>query len=251
MARILLLIPHPDDEVVGAAATIHRCRGAGDEFFGAYLTDGVPAGEQLWPWDRPRRATRARRRRGEAQAVARMLGIEPVVFFDWPSRTLKAHLDEAAARIAVVLAERAIDAIWVSAWEGGHQDHDVASFLAARVRGERPVIEFAEYNRGRGAVCWNRFAAPNGSEAELRLTAAEIAAKRRLLALYRSERANLALVRVAVESRRPMPVYDYGRPPHAGTLLRERFQWVGRLVRHPRIDFEPTETICAALRHQR
>jgi N-acetylglucosamine malate deacetylase 1 len=251
MARILLLIPHPDDEVVGAAATIVRCRGAGDQFFGIYLTDGIPGGEQLWSWDRPRRAARARRRREEARAAARMLGIKAVAFCDWPSRTLKAHLNEATERIAAVLAEHAIDAIWVSAWEGGHQDHDVANFLAARVRGGRPVTEFAEYNQGLGRLCWNRFAKPNGTEAELRLTAAETAAKRRLLALYRSERANLALARVQVESRRPLPVYDYGRPPHAGTLLRERFHWVGCLLRHPRVDFEPSEAIYPALGRQR
>jgi N-acetylglucosamine malate deacetylase 1 len=251
VARILLLIPHPDDEVVGAAATIARRGAAGDQFFGVYLTDGVPARDQLWSWDRSRRAARAWQRREEAQAAARMLGIEPVAFCDWPSRTLKAHLDEAAARIAAVIAEHAIAAIWVSAWEGGHQDHDVANFLAARVCGTRPVTEFAEYNHGGGTLCWNRFAMPNGTEAELRLTAAEAAAKRRLLALYRSERANLALARVQVESRRPLPVYDYGRPPHAGTLLRERFHWVGRLVRHPRVDFEPSETIYAALGRER
>lgn len=247
MARILLLIPHPDDEVVGAAATITRCRGAGDRFFGVYLTDGIPAREHLWSWDRPRRAAWARRRGGEAQTAARMLGIKPVAFCDWPSRTLKTHLNEATTRVAAVLVEHAIDAIWVSAWEGGHQDHDVANFLAARVCGGRPVIEFAEYNRGGGALRWNRFAVPNGSESELRLTAQETKAKRRLLALYRSERANLALARVGVESWRPLPVYDYGRAPHAGTLLRERFQWVGRLVRHPRVDFEPSQTIYGAL----
>jgi N-acetylglucosamine malate deacetylase 1 len=251
MARILLLIPHPDDEVVGAAATIARCRCAGDQFFGVYLTDGIPAREHLWSWDRPRRAVWARRRRQEAQAAARILGIKPVAFCDWPSRTLKAHLHEATARIAEVLAEHAIHAIWVSAWEGGHQDHDVANFLAARVCGGRPVTEFAEYNHGGGAPRWNRFAVPNGSEAELRLTAAETATKRRLLALYRSERANLALARVRVESRRPLPIYDYGRPPHAGTLLRERFHWVGQLVRHPRVDFEPSQTIYTALRRHR
>jgi LmbE family N-acetylglucosaminyl deacetylase len=251
MARILLLIPHPDDEVVGAAATIARCRGDGDRFFGVYLTDGIPAYEHLWSWDRPRRTAWARRRCEEAQAAARMLGIKPVAFCDWPSRTLKAHLHEATTRIAAVLVEHAIDAIWVSAWEGGHQDHDVANFLAARVCGGRPVIEFAEYNRGGGALSWNRFAVPNGSETELRLTAEETEAKRRLLALYRSESTNLALARVRVESRRLLPVYDYGRAPHAGTLLRERFHWVGRLVRHPRVDFEPSQTVYATLGHHR
>jgi LmbE family N-acetylglucosaminyl deacetylase len=251
MARILLLIPHPDDEVVGAAATIARHRAQGDRFFGLYLSDGIPAAEQLWRWDRARRDDRVRRRRHEARAAAAILGIEPLEFLGFPSRTLKAHLDEAGTQIGRFLAERTIDTIWVPAWEGGHQDHDVANFLASRVAGGRPVIEFAEYNRGGGTVLWNRFAAPNGGEIEVRLDAGEIAVKRRLLTIYASEKANLAAARVERESCRPLPAYDYTKPPHAGRLLRERFHWVGRLFRHPRVDFEPSQNIYDALKRYR
>ena len=152
---------------------------------------------------------------------------------------------------AAILAERTIDTIWVPAWEGGHQDHDVANFLASRVAGGRPVIEFAEYNRGGGTVLWNRFAAPNGGEVEVRLDAGEIAVKRRLLTIYASEKANLAAARVERESSRPLPAYDYTKPPHAGRLLRERFHWVGRLFRHPRVDFEPSQNIYDALKRYR
>lgn len=251
MARVLLLIPHPDDEVVGAAAAIARRRAEGDRFFGLYLTDGIPAPEQLWRWDRPSRAARVERRRREAHEAAAILGIEPVAFLGFPSRALKAHLSEAAAAIVRTCAERAIDAVWVLAWEGGHQDHDVANFLAAKAAGGRPVTEFAEYNRGAGAVRWNRFAAPNGGETELRLTPEEIAAKRRLVAIYGSESANLAGVRFEVESHRPLPAHDYAKPPHDGMLLRERFHWVGRLFRHPRVDFEPSQAVYDALKRYR
>ena len=251
MARILLLVPHPDDEVVGAAAAITRHRAEGDQFFGLYLTDGIPALEQLWRHDRPRRDARARRRCDEARQAAALLGIEVVDFFGWPSRTLKAHLNDAAARIETILRERGIDAIWVSAWEGGHQDHDAANFLASRVAAGRPVFEFAEYNRGGGTVQWNRFAVPNGNETELRLTPDEIAVKRRLLGIYRSEKANLALARVERESLRPLPAHDYAQPPHDGPLLRERFHWVGRFFRHPRVDFEPSQTVYDTLRNFR
>lgn len=251
MARILLLIPHPDDEVVGAAATVARCRAAGDEFFGLYLTDGIPAPEQLWRRDRPGRAKRVERRRHEAREAAAILGIVPAAFLGYPSRALKAHLGAAASRIAETAAAHAVDALWVPAWEGGHQDHDVANFLASKCAGGRPVVEFAEYNRGGGAARWNRFAAPNGTETELRLTAGEIAAKRRLVAIYGSESANLARVRFEIESRRPLAAYDYGKPPHDGMLLRERFHWVGRLFRHPRVDFEPSASVYDTLRNYR
>ncbi|HEX4111670.1 MAG TPA: PIG-L family deacetylase [Stellaceae bacterium] len=248
MARILLLVPHPDDEIVGAAAMIARHRAAGDRFFGLYLTSGIPAAEQLWRWHRGGRAARVQRRRDEARAAAAILGIEPVGFSDWPSRTLKSHLAAAVAWIDRLLAEHAIDTIWVAAWEGGHQDHDAANFLAAQTAGDRPVREFAEYNSGGGTAKWNRFAAANGSETVLTLTPEELHAKRSLLAIYRSEKDNLAGVRVGVESHRPLPHHDYRRPPHDGKLWREAYHWVGRLMRHPRVDFEPSRDIYATLR---
>jgi LmbE family N-acetylglucosaminyl deacetylase len=243
----LILAPHPDDEVVAAAATIARARAAGDRFFALYLTSGVPAAYKMWRWDQTRRAERVARRRTEAMAAADILGIEPVGFSDWPSRTLKSHLGEALGWIAAIVAQRGIDALWVSAWEGGHQDHDVANFLAAHAGCGGPVLEFAEYNTGGGHARWQRFAVPNGSETVVQLTREEALAKRRLLAIYRSEGANLAGVRVDVESARPLPPYDYARPPHAGKLSREGFQWVGRLMLHPRVDHEPSGAVYQAL----
>ncbi|MGH6990508.1 MAG: hypothetical protein ACREE3_11490, partial [Stellaceae bacterium] len=165
-----------------------------------------------------------------------------------PSRALKSHRAEALDRREDAVPRWAIDRLWVSAWEGGHQDHDVANFLAAHAGGGRPVIEFAEYNSGGGHARWQCFAAPNGSETVLELTPQEAIEKRRLLRRYRSEGPNLAGVRVEVESRRSLPVYDYARPPHDGRLSRETFQWVGRLMQHPRIDHEPSRLVLDALK---
>ena len=53
-ARPLILIPHPDDEVVGCAVAALRAKAAGAEISGIYLTTGVPARERVWPWRRSR-----------------------------------------------------------------------------------------------------------------------------------------------------------------------------------------------------
>ena len=244
-SRILILIPHPDDEVVGCAAAAARARREGARLFGLYLTTGIAPAEALWPWQQPRYAALVARRRAEARLVAERLGIEVVDFSARPSRRLKDHLSAAAAELRRALVQSAAELVWAPAWEGAHQDHDVANFLAARVIGETPVWEFAEYNYAGDIVRSQRFADERGSETVLRLSPEEAVAKRALLAVYRSERGNLKHIQNEIESFRPLPAHDYARAPHAGTLFRERFHWVP--FSHPRIDFEPNRAIEAAL----
>jgi N-acetylglucosamine malate deacetylase 1 len=244
-ARPLILIPHPDDEVVGCAIAILRARAAGAEISGLYLTTGIPARERVWPWRRSCYASLVARRRDEAARAAAALGIAPVGFLDWPSRSLKSHLDEAMAAISRTIAERAIDELWAPAWEGGHQDHDVTNFLSARFADRVPVREFAEYNYAGGGVRSQSFPHPNGTEEILTLTVEERRFKAGLISIYRSERLNLRYVRLERESLRPLARYDYGAAPHSGRLFCERFQWVP--LRHPSVDFEPSGMVRATL----
>jgi len=243
--RILILAPHPDDEIVACGITALRARNAGAELFVFYLTTGVPPRERLWPWQRTGYGTRVARRRDEALAAAELLGLKPAGFLDIPSRRLVAHLAAAAAAIDCALDQTGADYLWVPAFEGAHQDHDAANALTARCRDRLPVWEFAAYTYAGGRVRSNRFADARGGVIELCLDRAERALKRRALALYASERGNLAHIRVADEAYRPLPRHDYARPPHAGTLFRERFHWVP--FRHPRIDFTPSSEVYAQL----
>jgi LmbE family N-acetylglucosaminyl deacetylase len=214
-----ILIPHPDDEVVGCAAVAARARREGARLFGLYLTTGIAPPETLWPWQRQRYAALAARRRAEARLVAEQLNR--------------------------ALAQSAAELVWAPAWEGAHQDHDATNFLAARVVGKTPVWEFAEYNYAGGMVRSQRFPDERGGDTELQLSPKEAVEKRALLALYRSERRNLRHILSEVESFRPLPAHNYARTPHPGTLFRERFHWVP--FRHPRIDFEPNRAVQAAL----
>jgi len=244
-ARPLILIPHPDDEVVGCAVAIARAHAAGASVSGLYLTTGIPAQEQLWPWRRSSYAKLITRRREEAMRVATVLGISPAGFLEWPARALKSHLDQAMAVIERTVGERGTDEIWAPAWEGGHQDHDVTNFLAARFAGNLRVREFAEYNLAGGRLRSQSFAQSNGTEQVLTLTAEEARFKAELLAIYRSERTNLRYVRLRQESMRSLARYDYRAAPHPGRLFCERFHWVP--FRHPRLDFDRPEAVRAVL----
>ena len=245
--RILILVPHPDDEVVGCAVAVRREVLAGRALFALYLTTGVPARELLWPWQRWHYAALVERRRAEAEAAAAFLGITPVGFEDIPARTLKSRLVPSLARIEEVVAAERIDEVWTPAFEGGHQDHDATNLLASRLKPPIRVVEFAEYHAAGGRVESQRFLAQHGDERHIALAPADAAFKRRALALYRSERRNLAHVRLERECLRPLGTYDYAHEPHAGRLFYARFQWVP--FRHPRVDFDPPARVYATLAH--
>jgi N-acetylglucosamine malate deacetylase 1 len=246
--RILVLIPHPDDEVVGCAAAIRRALGAGAAVFGIYLTTGVPPRAKAWPWRRPLYGWWVDRRRKEAQAVATRLGLLPV---DWslrPARTLKDDLSGARAAVATAIRRHEITQLWTPAYEGGHQDHDVANYLASTFAREIAVEEFAEYNFAGGRLRAQEFPHRTGDERVIALDAAERRDKTTLLALYRSEdrngrnRGRLAFAR---EMLRPLPAYDYTRAPHCGRLFWERLHWVP--FQHPRVDFTKAAEMRAAI----
>src|ERR1051325_10809712 len=238
--RILVLAPAPVAECVPCGIRARRARLAGARVFVLFLTTGVPEPETLWPWQRRGHAARGARRRAEAGTATALIG-EPIGFLDYPSRQLRHHLAAAAIETGRMIAECGADELWVPAFEGAHQDHDAANALAAQFADLVPVYEFAAYNLAGGRVRSNQFPDRRDSDRSFELTADEAAMKQRALACYASERGNLRHIRTARESWRPLPRPDYGAPPHAGRLFRERFHWVP--FRHPRIDLEPSAAV--------
>lgn len=245
--NILLLVPHPDDEVVGFCATIGRAQAEGAKVHALYLTHGCIARETRWPWDRRRHDTRIRRRSVEATRAAQLLDLIPAGWSSRPARSLWRHLSEVDAEITAAIARHKIDQVWTPAYEGGNADHDVVNALVSRWTPTVSVLEFAEYNFAEGRAHSQTFPTSNGSEQIVALTKDERERKQRALKIYQSERGNLGYVQTERECFRPIVKQDYSRPPHDGTLWYERFQWVP--FRHPRVDFtDPTEVCRAVMR---
>ncbi|MCW5771649.1 MAG: PIG-L family deacetylase [Rhodospirillaceae bacterium] len=252
--RILVLIPHPDDEAVGAALAIRRAVAKGAAVFGLDLTHGCPPREAQWPWDRGEiYDLRIDRRRREAAAAARALGMTRIGDDGLPARRLFRNLPFAYSRAFAALDAHVIDTLWVPAYEGAHADHDCANAIAfalARARPGLAVWEFAEYNFAGGRKRANAFPDRRGGEVTLAAEDEDEAAwKAALLALYRSEAFNLGHVAGAAAVRegfRPLPAHDYARPPHPGRQFRERFHWVP--FRVPQIDFTRRAEVTAAIR---
>jgi LmbE family N-acetylglucosaminyl deacetylase len=243
-SRILLIAPHPDDELAGCCAAVGRARAQGSTVAVAFLTTGIPSPERFWPWQRPGHAERVERRRAEAQRVAAKIGVEIAHVSKVAARRLKDEMGAARDVLLGLCAKRKADMVWAPAYEGGHPDHDAASFIASTLRGERPVWEFSEYNFCGGRVHSNEFAAPTVEEVELKLSAEEQRVKKMLLGMYASERGNLSYLRTEREVFRPQVDYDYSRPPHPGTLFYRRYAWAAF---HPRVNEVRPEEVCRAI----
>jgi GlcNAc-PI de-N-acetylase len=203
--RILILIPHPDDEVEDCGAAIARARKRGSSVYGLYLGHGCLPRKTLWPWQRVFYQKRVARRVFEAECAARFLGITIV----------KSNSQRAAREIWPQLPHvlqgvlRAIefcdpDSLWVPACEGGNPDHDALNAMSSTIKNVN-VFEFSEYHFNGGHVHSQGFIKRYGGEIVHRLTRAERCMKRTALSLYASEKSNLRNVRLgAIRSLRSL-----------------------------------------------
>jgi hypothetical protein len=243
--RILILIPHPDDEVVGCAAAIAQARASGSRVFGLFLSNGCIPKRHLWFFQQGGYEQRVECRMKEAESAAEFLGITVVGKNNKrAARDIWRRLPEVREEVLAAIGKCAPDQIWVPAYEGGNPDHDGLNALASTLEGV-PVFEFAEYNLAGGTVNSNRFIDVRGGEIMHRLKPEEQQLKRDAYAIYASEKGNLSSLRLEEEQCRPLARYDYSKRPHEGMLWYERFQWVP--FKHPRVDYTKAEDVCVAI----
>ncbi len=231
LGRTLLLVAHPDDEVVGCGALLQRIR----EPLVLFATDGAPRDRYFWAKYGSREAY-ARTRRDEARAALQALGVTNFEFLapaDNPSQMfldqdLFLHIPRALEAISEVVIATRPDALITLAYEGGHPDHDTCAFLAWWTAREHvlPVWEFPSYHRSaRGAAVHQEFMVPEGDEVLFDATLEEVRRKRAAWDVYVSQKEVLANFNPAIERYRPQASYDFRRPPHPGLLNYEAWQW--------------------------
>lgn len=143
--KTLYILAHFDDEYF-AWPLILRGQKAGDRQYFAYVADYAPP-------------VVAKRRQQESVCVLGRMGVPAshlrhagsgVGLMDGALHRDASGALEALRRVANEFGS--IDQVVVTAWEGGHPDHDACALLAlalARELGEVPVLQFALYN-GKG-----------------------------------------------------------------------------------------------------
>jgi len=158
MKKILIIAPHPDDELVGCGGVYLQNARRGNHVEVIYLTSGAKRGEKL----------KSNLRKQAVIHIASDLGVKKdrLHFYDFAE--LSDLLD--VKKLGIIQKKLIEDIkkikpneIFVTAYEGGHIDHDIANFLVdccrSNIRGKKSFrnIKYFEYEVYNNYLNWSLF----------------------------------------------------------------------------------------------
>jgi LmbE family N-acetylglucosaminyl deacetylase len=231
--RLLLVVAHPDDDVLGAGALLARLPGARI----VYVTDGAPRdGHDARAYGFATAADYAAARRCEALAALAIADVPPhqTVWLDVADQEATFALERITGLLCELMLATHPDMLLTHPYEGGHPDHDAVAFAARAAvtllerAGEKAwrapsLAEFAGYHASPAGGRESSFLVhPGFPETVFRLSDAEQRLKSRMLEAHTTQAAVLADFPRDREMFRLAPAYDFSRPPHPGPLLYER-----------------------------
>lgn len=133
--KVLVVAPHPDDEVLGLGGTIHRLTAEGHDITVAIVTKGW---QPLFP------ETQVAQVRGEAEAANALLGVKNVHFMDLPVTRLNAlPQHELNAAFDQLVTTEQPELVFLPFPGDRHEDHRQAfdaSLIALRPVADRDYI---------------------------------------------------------------------------------------------------------------
>ncbi len=138
--KVLVLAPHPDDEVLGCGGVIARHAAAGDHVEVVVATHGI---EELYPREMISGV------RAEALKAHKILGVANTRFWDFPAPALDTvPRYKLASAIAGVIRETQCECFYVPHHGDIHSDHlqlHMAALVAARPLADCPVRRILAY----------------------------------------------------------------------------------------------------------
>lgn len=154
--NILILAPHPDDEVLGCGATIKKLSEEGNTVFVLVVSRGS---KRLYD------QTKVEAVRKEALEAHVLLGVTKTFFLDFPAPELDTvPLADISREISKILTEYKINVLYLPHRGDIHNDHRVvfnAGLVAARPVGNCSVTEIYAYE----TLSETEWAAPFGDDA--------------------------------------------------------------------------------------
>lgn len=251
--RCLLLVAHPDDEVVGAGGQLRWLRPG---LHVAHLTPGVPieldAGQ--------RRTYPSLDAYGECRAgeLQRVLAAVPIPHdnrhrLSGADQRCVQRLVPLTHELTALLRRVQPEILLTHAYEGGHPDHDSAALIAQAACAALSVspirVEFASYHLQEGRFASGSFLPGGSPSIAATIDSNALAFKRSLLATYTSQQSVLDQFDPELERFRVAPLYDFSRPPHDPPLYYERFPWGTDTRAFQRHAIDALNTLSPALEH--
>lgn len=149
-APLLVLAPHPDDEVLGCARLMQQAAAKGCPVVIIWLTDGSASHGLL---EAEQRIALISRRRAEAAQGVRALGVTPIATYHlgYPDGGLKEHLAKAQADVEHICLLHAVATVVVTDVGDSHPDHRAAHALAMGLKCPKQLLSYPVSARFEGA----------------------------------------------------------------------------------------------------
>jgi LmbE family N-acetylglucosaminyl deacetylase len=161
--KVLVLAPHPDDEVGGCAGTIRLHKNAGDKIWVLVVTDGRLAASLFTPEEL------AQQRRIEVECATTALEIDKLEWAGFEEGSL--WVAALIGKLRAILEEYQPDIIYTTSRIDFHPDHHRTAFALARVLESSetaPVIRIYQVHVPLTGVLANLVANVTGEEAAVR-----------------------------------------------------------------------------------
>lgn len=143
----LILAPHPDDEVIGAAALIQSLRRGGTRVYVVVVADGAASHPASRRWPRPKLI--AERRRESRRALARLgVAAGAVRFLDLPDGGLSGRCGRPVRR--AIARHRRLDLIVGPTSDDAHPDHRAVAAAILRCRSPTRRLGYRVWPHRRG-----------------------------------------------------------------------------------------------------
>ncbi|MFL6233298.1 MAG: PIG-L deacetylase family protein [Thermoanaerobaculia bacterium] len=223
---VLVVVAHPDDEVVGAGALISRLA----DVWILHATDGAPRDPRFMARGfEGIREEYARARRRELEDALALVGIGPDRLLGLRIADQEAvfEIPRMIEGIARAVREIRPGTVLTLAYEGGHPDHDAVALAVWQAVEGIEILEMPLYHAepGTEAMAANEFL-PGPPETRLTLTDGERELKRRMIEAFATQAETLRPFLPPRDERfRPAPPCDFTRPPHEGRLQYEIWEF--------------------------
>ncbi len=136
--KIVILAPHPDDEIIGCGGTIHMYHLKKTDITAVFLTDGRKGNERYEEEDL------VSIRREEAKKASDIVGIDRLIFMDnRDSELSRSH--NAASELAAILNDIKPDAVLLPFFMDSHPDHLSANMILLRAEKSLPSFRCYAY----------------------------------------------------------------------------------------------------------